>query len=132
MTRRAALGAAAALIAVATLTPLTMNSAAASTRATASASHPKPWGTNPKKQPKPVPWYHTVWSDEFSNAADQDPNLLANDLNPNMKAYPSWGTDNAPLLPADSNNTQLQKPTLKSDVSVVKAGHDNKALQVAT
>jgi hypothetical protein len=98
-----------------------MTSAAASTWGAVSTTHTKPWGTNPKKQPKPQPWYHTVWTDEFANA--QDPNLFA---------CQSPADVNDTLLPDDSKNGPLQKPTLKSNVSIVKAGHDKKALQVAT
>lgn len=124
MKRRAALGGAAALVLAATVTSISIAPASASTWGTVSATRTKPWGTNPKKQPKPQPWYHTVFSDEFTSpTAATDPNL---------QACESPGSVNAPLSATDWSNGLLQKPTLKADVSITKAGHDNKALQVAT
>ena len=127
MTRRAALGGAAAFVLAATLTTLSLSPASAAPAAhwgTAATTQPKSWGTNPKKQPKPQPWYHTVFSDEFATSTSA--------TDPNLQACESPGWVNAPLSPADTSNAQLQKPTLKSDVSIIKAGHDNRALQVAT
>jgi hypothetical protein len=100
-----------------------MTSAAASTWGAVSTTHSKPWGTNPKTQPKPQPWYHTVWSDEFTSSTTS--------ADPNLSSCESAVKVNALLSDSDAK-AELQKPTLKSNVSIVKAGHDHKALQVAT
>ena len=118
---RRGLTCAAALAGVAAaVIPLTVTPAAATPWGRARpASRGAPWGTNPRHQPAPRPWYHTVFSDEFKTQAD-------------VYAWQSPPDVNDAVSLADSLNAALQKPTLASDVTVVRAGHDSTALQVAT
>lgn len=109
----------AVVVIAAAFTLTTTSPAGAAPWGTHAVAHQTKWGTNPKKQPKPQPWYHTVYTDDFKNQA-------------NVLAWTSPLDVNDPLQPTDSANSLLQKPTTAADVTITKAGSDNYALQVAT
>lgn len=63
--------------------------------------------------------YHVVWSDQFQTLQS-------------VSASQSSPSVNGLVAMTDTSNGQLQKPTVRGDVSVARVGNDGHSLQVAT
>lgn len=63
--------------------------------------------------------YHVVFADQFGSMH-------------NVVAMQSPANVNGTVSPTDASNGKLQKPTVRQNVSVVRAGSDGHALQIAT